>query len=48
VLTWLFVGFSVAAGFSIGSFVLPLAALLVVAASLTPSGAQAGPGVSAA
>jgi hypothetical protein len=40
VLTWLLAAFSVLTGFSIGVFVLPLAVLLLGAASLTPSGAQ--------
>ena len=40
VLAWLLVGFGVLTGFSIGLFVLPMAALLVAAASLTPSGAR--------
>lgn len=40
-LAWLLVGFSVESGFSIGVFVVPLAVLLVVAASLTPSSAHA-------
>lgn len=38
-LTWLVAAFSVLTGFSIGIFVVPLAALLVAASSLTPSGA---------
>ena len=46
-LTLLLVAVGVVTGFSIGIFVLPLAALLVAAASLTPSGAQPGPGLSA-
>lgn len=40
VLTWLLAAFSVVTGFSIGVFVLPLAGLLMAAASLTPSGAH--------
>jgi|SRR5579884_1246876 len=47
-LSLLLVAFSVVTGFSIGIFVLPLAALLVAAASLTPSGGQPGQDVSTA